>query len=891
MAEPRVVGIDLGTTNTLVAFANDAGALSVLPIAQLVAPGVGEERALFPSCLYAPAPGEDLGDPFGDAPYVAGELARLRGAEVPGRLVASAKSWLCHPAVDRTAPILPWGAGEDADLPRISPIDASARYLAHVRRVYNALFPDEPLEFCDVTLTVPASFDEVARELTLDAATRAGLTVRLLEEPTAAFYDYLLREGSPAVHAIADAHGGEAFVLVVDVGGGTTDLSLLKVTRTAIERIAVGQHLLLGGDNMDLALAAVCEARLGKLDPARFGQLVAQCRAAKERLLGPEPPEEVEIALLSKGSKLVGGTLRTKLGREETARVVLDGFFPLTSRDARPERTRSALVAFGLPYEKDVAITRHVAHFFARHAPADAHPHALLVNGGVFRGKKVIERLAAAIEGWGGPSLRVLPQPDPDLGVVRGAVAYGLSLRGALERIGGGSARGFYVGVDGGAVCVVPRGAKEGALHRAASRTFALTVGRPVRFDLYASDDARADAPGDVVPIDEERMLRLPPIAVALGAGEKAREVQVVLEGQLTAVGTLDLACVELYGAPPRRHRLAFQLRSGGSEAPTSRATRPPQSIAPPSRSFESAAAAIARAFGKTGGEREAKDVLRELERALGERATWTTEVTRGLFDALSQHRSARRRTADHERVFWMLAGYCARPGFGDPRDPERVAALVALWSDRLAFPAEARGWAQYWIAWRRVAGGLDDETQARMRETVDPYLAPTEAGLKKNKKWKPEAIGELLEMASSLERAGSTSRAALGEWTLERTWVDDDARLWAALGRVGARVPSYASLHHVVAPLTVEKWLEQMLRTAKWTMPMAEAAARMTRKTNDRARDVGDRVRREVEKKLVAANAPAEWLRVVREHVEVEETERAVWLGDGLPVGLRLVT
>ena len=191
MAETRVVGIDLGTTNTLVAFADDAGALSILPIAQLVAPGAGEERALFPSCLYAPAPGEDLGDPFGDAPYVAGELARLRGAEVPGRLVASAKSWLCHSAVDRTAPILPWGAGEDADLPRLSPIDASARYLAHVRRVYNARFPDEPLELCDVTLTVPASFDEVARELTLDAATRAGLTVRLLEEPTAAFYDYL----------------------------------------------------------------------------------------------------------------------------------------------------------------------------------------------------------------------------------------------------------------------------------------------------------------------------------------------------------------------------------------------------------------------------------------------------------------------------------------------------------------------------------------------------------------------------------------------------------------------------------------------------------------------------------------------------------------------------
>ncbi len=897
MADARVVGIDLGTTNTLVAFADDARAITILPIAQLVAPGSEEARPLFPSCLYAPLEGERLSDPFGDAPYVAGELARRRGAEVPGRLVASAKSWLCHTGVDRTAPILPWGSPDGTpDLPKISPIDASARYLAHVRRVYNARFPDLPLEQSDVTLTVPASFDEVARELTLEAATRAGLTVRLLEEPTAAFYDYLLREGSPAVHALAGAHGGEAFVLVVDVGGGTTDLSLLRVTKTEIERVAVGQHLLLGGDNMDLALAAACEARLGKLDAGRFGQLVAQCRVAKERLLGARAPKEVEISLLGKGAKLVGAAMRTKLAREEAERIVLDGFFPETARDAKPERTRSALVAFGLPYEKDVAITRHVAHFFDRHAPKGAHPHALLVNGGVFRGKRVIERLAAAIEGWGGPKLRVLPQPDPDLGVARGAVAYGLSLRGALERIGGGSARGFYVGVDGGAVCVVPRGAKEGVVHRAASRTLALTLGRPVRFDLYASDDARTDAPGDVVPIDEERMMRLPPIAAALASGEKAREVQVVLEGELTAVGTLDLACVELAGKPPRRHRLAFQLRRAASEGPAARVTLPPPSIAPVSRSFEGATAAIVHAFGKPLGDagdgsvRDAKDLVRELERLLGPRASWTTEAARGLFDALVAHRRARRRSLEHERVFWMLAGYCVRPGFGDPLDPQRVAALVPLWAERLAFPEEARGWAQYWIAWRRIAGGLDDGTQAMIRETVDPYLAPTEAGLKRNKKFKPEAMGELLEMASSLERAGATSRAALGEWVLERTWVDDDPRLWAAIGRIGARVPAYASLHHVVAVSVVERWLDTMMR-AKWTAPIADAAARLARKTNDRARDVGERVRREVEKKLTTAGADPDLIKAVREHVEVAEVERAVWLGDGLPVGLRLVT
>jgi len=888
MSDSRIVGIDLGTTNTLVAWADERGIVQVFPIPQFVAPGEVAARSLFPSCLYAPLPGEGLHDPFGDAPYITGELARRRGGEVPGRMVASAKSWLCHAGVDRTAPILPWGAPEDAaDLPRISPVDASARYLAHVRRAYNERFPDEPLELCDVVLTVPASFDEAARELTLDAATRAGLTVRLLEEPTAAFYDYMKRAGKDAMHRLADERGGDALVLVVDVGGGTTDLSLLRVTTDAIERTAVGHHLLLGGDNMDLTLAIACEARMEKLDSARFAQLVLLCRAAKEELLSSNGPDEVEIAILGRGSRVVGSTLRTKLTREETDRIVLEGFFPKTSRDARPERLRGALVAFGLPYERDVAVTRHVAWFFARHAPQGAYPHALLVNGGVFRGARVTERLVEAISGWGGPVLRVLPQPDPDLAVARGAVAYGQALRGELARIGGGSARGFYVGVEGGAVCVVPRGAEEGTIHRVEKRALALTVGRPARFDLYASDEARTDRPGDVVAIDEDRMQRLPPVATTLGSGEKAREVKVVLEGELTAVGTLDLACVEV--DTHRRHRLAFQLRG---ETVTHSA--PPPSSIPKSRSSEQALEAIVRAFGKArpdGLAREVKDLMRELERVLGERAAWTTEMTRGLYDALWPFRSARRRSPDHERVFWNLAGYCLRPGFGDPMDMQRLTALVPLFDERLAFPAEARGWTQFWIAWRRVAGGLAKDAQIHVRDVVDPYLAPAEAGLKKNKKMKPEGIGDMIELASWLERVPTPRRAALGEWIVEKTWVDKDARLWSALGRIGARVPLRASLHHVVAPVTVERWLEQLLRQKWQEVPTAaEAAARMARKTNDRARDIGDRVRRDVEKRLSAVGAPEEWIRAVREHVEVEEKDRVVWLGEGLPVGLRLV-
>ncbi|WP_437619974.1 Hsp70 family protein [Sorangium sp. So ce1151] len=941
-----IVGIDLGTTHTVVAWAErdaEPGAIRVFPIPQLVTATEIEARPLLPSLLYAPLPGEAPADPFGDAPFALGEHARRRGGEIPGRLIASAKSWLCHPAVDRTAPILPWGAGDDAAaLPRVSPLDASARILAHVRRTWDDAFPERPLAEQEVVLTVPASFDQVARELTVEAARRAGLSARLLEEPQAAFYDFMRLAGAQGLDGLLARSGGEAMVLVCDVGGGTTDLSLIRVARGAgdagappveVARVAVGHHLLLGGDNMDLALAHLCEPRLvgagEKLDPARFGQLVLACRAAKERLLGggaepgaggSAPPDEAPVTVLSHGARLVGGALTTRLGRAEVEGVVLDGFFPEAPADARPQRGRGGLVAFGLPYERDVAITRHVAWFFARHAPGSRGPTALLLNGGVFRARRVAERLAHAIERWGGPPLEVLPYADPDLAVARGAVAYGLALAGRGVRIEGGAARGYYVGLEppagGGprpAVCVVPRGAKEGSVHAAAGRTFALVVGRPVRFDLFASDDARADRAGDIVPLEEDRFEPLPPVAVAFDAGDAARaraedgkraEVRVQIEGELTAIGTLDLACVELGAPAPRRFRLAFQLREEGrgarageaeGGAPAERApARTHAAATPGGRRLDEAREAIERVFGKGRPDvapREVKNLVRELERVLGERATWTTEAARALFDTLAPSARSRRRSADHERVFWSLAGYCLRPGFGDAGDPARVAALAPLFAEKLAFPQEARSWQQFWIAWRRVAAGLDEALQVAIRDLADPFLAPAEQRLKKPKGVKPEALDDLLELCASLERVPAGRRSELGAWVLERTWTDRDARLWAAIGRIGARVPAYASVHHVVSPAAAERWLDHLLREKWEELPSAApAAVQLARRTGDRARDVSDRTRGEVERRLVKVGAPEAWVRAVREVMAVEEAERAAFFGEGLPVGLRLV-
>jgi molecular chaperone DnaK (HSP70) len=904
MAEPITVGIDLGTTHTVLAYAEQGGAPQVLPLPQAVGAAELDALPLLPSYLYAPLPNEAVVDRWNDAPWTLGTHARRRGQEVPSRLVASAKSWLGHNAVDRQAAILPWGA-DASETPKLSPLEASQRLLAHVQRVWDAAFPERPLAQQRVVLTVPASFDEAARELTVIAAERAGLQIRLLEEPQAAFYDYMERAGSGELERLLGPERQSALVLVCDVGGGTTDLTLIELRRGAggdleLERVAVGRHLLLGGDNIDLALAHLCEARLvpppERLEVGRFSQLVLACRAAKERLLGKDAPDSVRISVAGSGSSLVGSTLATELGRADVERVVFDGFLPAVARDAAPGRSRAGLVAFGLPYEQDPAITRHVASFFARHSDRST-PDALLLNGGLFRAARAAERLRDVVAAWGDGKVELLEHPDPDLAVARGAVVYGLSLGGRGRRIQGGTAHGFYVGVDAGserrALCVVPRGAREGERQVAQIRGLSLRVGQPVRFELYTLDSSEVHAPGAIVPLDEERFVRLPPVTTVFDAPGASGEINVALEGELTPIGTVELACVETE-PPARRFRLVFDRRAvpAPSERPPS---LPPRSQAKLDPRVAAAREAITRVFGKGRSDvkpREIKDLWRELERLLGERRSWTADVNRALFDEVVAGQAGRRRSEDHERVFWMLAGYCLRPGFGHPADKARVQKLVALLEAGIGFPQSTRVWQQFWIAWRRIAAGLDETHQLGLRDLLDPFLAPAELKLKKPKQWKPQAEDEMLELASWLERVPVERRAELGAWLLERTWTQRDPRLWAALGRVGARVPLYASSHHVVAPRNAERWLDHLLRERWHEVPTAaRAALLLARVTDDRARDVGEQLRREVRQRLIAAEAPAEWVRAVSEHVPTDAAERAADFADELPVGLKWIS
>jgi molecular chaperone DnaK (HSP70) len=591
MAASRfVVGIDLGTTNSVLAYVDtaaaaadpDAPAVRVLEVPQLVRPGEVAARDRLPSFLYLPAPAEyppaSLTLPWGQAEHVVGELARARGAEVPGRVIASAKSWLCTGAADPTGPILPWGAPDD--VPRLSPLEASAAYLAHLRAAWDALMP-APLAAQDVYLAVPASFDAAARELTVRAAAAAGLAgAHLIEEPQAAFYAWLAatRGGWRREVRVGDA------LLVCDVGGGTTDLSLVVVGEDGgelvLERKAVGDHILLGGDNMDLALAHAVRARLADekttLDEWQFRGLAHAARDAKEKLLAGGSREREPMVVLGRSRKVVGGAVRTHVTRAEVEATLVDGFLPVVRGDERPQAARRAgLVEIGLPYAADPAITRHVAGFLARHREVAPRGIAgVLFNGGVMKAARLRDRMVEVLKGWRNDGVRVLAGAHPDLAVAEGAATYGLARRGRGVRIRGGTARAYYVGVETSApavpgvarpvkaLCVAPFGMEEGSEAALPAAEFGLVVGEPADFRFFGSSVRRTDQAGAVVDGWEAGELEeLAPLAATLDAtGEEGRTVPVRLTAHVTEVGTLELWSVARDG---RRWKVEFNVRQG----------------------------------------------------------------------------------------------------------------------------------------------------------------------------------------------------------------------------------------------------------------------------------------------------------------------------------------
>ncbi|KUZ27289.1 Hsp70 family protein [Burkholderia territorii] len=926
------VGIDLGTSNTVVAYV-EAGsdAIRVFDVEQLVGPGAVAAQPLLPSVRYHPAAGELAAEALrlpwqaagardaaarsggggegGSAgrdggaddapPPVIGRYARTLGAQVPGRLVTSAKSWLSHASVDRLAAILPWGAAEGVD--KVSPVDASASYLAHVRAAWDARFPDAPLAKQDVILTVPASFDDGARALTVEAARRAKLpALRLLEEPQAAFYDWLYGQRA----TLRDTFAAARRVLICDVGGGTTDLTLVDVApgddgEPAFTRVGVGNHLMLGGDNMDLALARLLEPRLTepgtRLSAASLSQLVERCRAAKERLLGDDAPASVTVTLLGAGSKLVGGARSAELTRQEVEQIVVDGFFPQVEAGELPRRARAAIVEFGLPYASDPAVTRHVAAFLNRHAEGPL-PDTLLLNGGVFRAGALAGRLAQTLGAWRGAPLDVLHNAHPDVAVARGAVAYGLARAGHAPRIGGGSARSYFLVLDDGhadaaprGVCLLPRGSEEGREIRLEQRTFALQLGQPVRFHLVSTVADTAYRPGDLVELDGGDFVRLPPIATVVDrqAGGDARETPVKLTASLTEVGTLEMHCIATDDAT-RRWRLEFQLRGDapaqGDDTALARHPRLDQAIELIDRSFGSKAANVTP--------KDTRRLRAQLEQVLGPRDEWDVALARELFDALLARARRRRRSADHERAWLNLAGYCLRPGFGHPLDAWRIEQLWPLFDDGIQYVNDAQVWSEWWTLWRRVAGGLDDDAQTQVRDAI-AFLEPSDDKRRKLP-FDPAKVGpaDMTRLSASLERLPVERKVELAERLIVQLQKPSERTLCAwALGRIGARRPFYGSAHSVVPADVATRWLDALFALDwKQVEPAAFAVAQIARMTGDRERDLPDETREAVIKRLSSANVSAAWIDMVREAIAFDEADTARVFGETLPAGLKLL-
>jgi molecular chaperone DnaK (HSP70) len=614
VSEPRYsIGIDLGTTHCALSYVDFAGSdgektsQGVLPVTQLTGPGTIDELPLLPSFLYLPHASElapfDLGLPWtGARDFAVGEMARSRGAATPIRLVSSAKSWLCHPGVDRRAAILPNDA--PPEVMRVSPLETSIRYLTHLREAWDHAHPDAPFSEQAITVTIPASFDPAARELTAEAAQAAGYAgMTLLEEPQAALYSWIQKSSGEWRKQVRVGD----IILVVDVGGGTTDLSLIAVVERdgnlELHRVAVGEHILLGGDNMDLALAHVVARKLAaqgtQPDPWQLRALTYACRSAKEALLTDPTAEAMPLVVPSRGSKLIGGSIRTELTRAELTQTILDGFFPQVDSAARPvSRARAGLTQLGLPYAQDAAITRHLAAFLGRQVGALAeleghqnrqpegasflHPTAVLFNGGVFKSPLLVERIMQTLNGWlaaeGVASARLLEGADLDLAVARGAAYYGYVKRGQGVRIRGGIARAFYIAVESAmpavpgleppiqALCVAPFGMEEGSEAQLPAQEFGLVVGEPVHFRFFGSSVRRQDQVGTLLDYwSPEELQELDEIQATLPPeGRSPGEVVAVkLHARVTEAGTLELEAVPRGTA--ERWKVEFDVRGNAN--------------------------------------------------------------------------------------------------------------------------------------------------------------------------------------------------------------------------------------------------------------------------------------------------------------------------------------
>jgi molecular chaperone DnaK (HSP70) len=925
------IGIDLGTTNSALAFVPLAGdgQTRVLPVRQWESLSLVGEAPILPSFLYLPeesAARQLAGRDTGPGEWVVGRLARSMAGENPGRVVHSAKSWLCHPGADPSAPFLPWGSQDIRADRKISPIRASALILNALRGGWDSQFvsdgADSVFDAQEITITVPASFDPAAQRLTRDAAAEAGYppSVRLLEEPQAAFYAWLADHDAVDAlrQSLAGAEGATRHILVVDVGGGTSDFSLfaLRDSRAGalptLRRVAVSEHILLGGDNIDLAIAHRLERQLvdigGKLSGAQWDYLVARCRELKERALAEESATDAvfSVAVPGRGSGLVAGTISARISRAEVEDVLFEGFFPFCAATDQPRKAKTALREWGLAFAADSAVTRHLAAFLAGRPRVDA----VLFNGGSLAPPRLRERLCSQITQWqDGAAPSILDNARPDLAVARGAARFGELVHRSGERIEAGAAHSVFLALhrraspDGSAapplVCVLPHGAAAEETFAVRDLALALRVNRPVRFQTFTSTRHERIGAGTLLAWNGRDFRPLPPLETVArldrgrGGKDGERSLPVELTATLSELGLLQLS---LHSTDPEVRQswpLDFNLRAlevGDALLASEEGALPvAPNVAP--GALEAARQRLQKLFAPVAGRAAATRVsgaraFKELEAVIGlPKADWNWAAVRALWPTLEDCLPRRAISVEHEETWLILAGFVLRPGFGAPLDAVRMDALWQLADAGLCFPGK-RNRSQLHILWRRVAGGLTRDRQERL-------LAGEIAAIRR----RTDVPAELIHLLGSLERISQEAKAELIALFIEAALRRSEQRqhatpYFAALGHLLNRAPLYAGPETVVPPDRVEEAFAAFA-AFDWRDPafseLVTLFLRAARVVDNRSLDLPRSVRQRIAGKLEKSGVSPLRAAKVRDYMPLERSERLGLYGEALPPGLLL--
>ena len=920
-----VIGIDLGTTNCAVSYVDmtvfkddkltgkknigKKNLVKVFNVPQLTGHGEFAKISVLPSFLYIPGKydisKEGLKHPWKKREDLfAGSFARDHGSKIPSRLVSSAKSWLCNQKADRKAKILPWGS---EGFEKVSPVTATSEYLLHIRNAWNHFVKDEDkfLENQFVVLTVPASFNEEARDLTMEAVKKAGFgsSVTLLEEPLSAFYSWLINHENDWQKYVKT----DDLILVCDVGGGTTDFSLISLKESdgnpRFERIAVGDHLILGGDNIDLALAKKVESKFksrSKLTSDKWKTLCHRCREAKEKILD-KGEASVRITIKGEGRSLIAGTLSADLTKKDVETILLDEFYPyIEPVENLNIDSGKEITDFGLPFEKESAVTRHIIKFLENHRDdvrknfsKDPLPDFILFNGGTLKPVLVQERIRQAIGKWfktnESQSPQILENNIPELAVGVGAAYYGLVKQGEGVKVGSGSPRSYYIGISvreenfSKAVCIVERGLDEGSVIDLAHTKYEVRANEPVNFDVYYSSYRSGDKAGEVVAIDESFSSMTPvQTIIKFGKNGQRKIIPVTIGAEYTELGTLSMYCHS--GVSDHKWKLQFQLRDNQKDIGSSEVQIYDEAL------IKDACNRIHQIFtDEFDKDDKLKSIAGQIEKIVGQKKNnWPLPFLRSLADKLIELENTRKYSVNHEAKWFNLTGFCMRPGFGDAFDEERIRKLWKIYLSELKYEKVIQNRLEWWIFIRRIAAGLKAGQQRQFFQTIVPILIK---GKNSKLKLSPQEQIELWMAAGNMERLLIKDKVILAKFLISilKPGKKQDNMFWV-LSRFGARELLYGSVDRVVPPKEVIKWINQVMKkTWRKNDPVENMVVQISRKTGDRTRDIEQESVLRIVDWMRARKAKDSLIRVVNEKVEMAVKEKSTQFGEKLPAGLVL--